>query len=121
MRKQRRQWKGNPPRTACAPTKQGTVRQVQKLVSPSGLAKCPSANGLTLHEAFEAERSASAEASIEAWIARAAERLFVPFEAINCLIDPAMVLIGDGCRTIPSSDSPPRRTPVSKSAAITCL
>jgi len=70
------------------------VQQVQKLVSLSGLAKHLSTDGLGLADAFAAERSAKAEASVDAWIGQAAERLFVPMEAINCLLNPAMVLIG---------------------------
>ncbi len=77
-----------------APTGQGGVQQVQKLVSLSGLAKHVSADGLTLADALAADRSAKAKASVDAWITQAAERLFVPLEAINCLINPGMVLIG---------------------------
>src|SRR3546814_3067294 len=77
-----------------APTEDGGIQQVQKLVSLSGLAKHLAADGLTLADALAAERSARAETSVETWIDRVAQRLYVPLEAINCLVNPGMVLIG---------------------------
>ncbi|HVI99363.1 MAG TPA: ROK family transcriptional regulator [Sphingomonas sp.] len=77
-----------------APTEDGGIQQVQKLVSLSGLAKHLAADGLTLADALAGGRSARAETSIETWIERAAQRLYVPLEAVNCLINPGMVLIG---------------------------
>src|SRR3546814_6596987 len=48
-----------------APTEDGGIQQVQKLVSLSGLAKHLAADGLTLADALAAERSARAERSEE--------------------------------------------------------
>src|SRR3546814_11249216 len=77
-----------------APTEDGGIQQVQKLVSLSGLAKHLAADGLTLADALAAERSARAETSGETWIDRVAQRLYVPLEAINCLVNPGLVLLG---------------------------
>src|SRR3546814_7015980 len=66
-----------------APTEDGGIQQVQKLVSLSGLAKHLAADGLTLADALAAERSARAETSVETWIDRVAQRLYVPPEAIR--------------------------------------
>ncbi|MCM8730595.1 ROK family transcriptional regulator [Hephaestia sp. GCM10023244] len=77
-----------------APTEDGGIQQAQKLVSLSGLAKHLAADGLTLADALATDRSARAEASVDTWISHAAQRLYVPLEAINCLVNPGMVLIG---------------------------
>src|SRR3546814_21032122 len=63
-------------------------------VCSSDLAKHLAADGLTLADALAAERSARAETSVETWIDRVAQRLYVPLEAINCLVNPGLVLIG---------------------------
>src|SRR3546814_5823266 len=78
----------------CSSDLDGGIQQVQKLVSLSGLARHLAADGLTLADALAAERSARAETSVETWIDRVAQRLYVPLEAINCLVNPGMVLIG---------------------------
>src|SRR3546814_11806035 len=77
----------------CSSDLDGGIQQVQKLVSLSGLARHLAADGLTLADALAAERSARAETSVETWIDRVTQRLYVPLEAINCLVNPGMVLI----------------------------
>lgn len=69
--------------------------QVQKLVSLSGLARYLGDHGIALSEVMGgAAPSDAARACIAAWIEQAAERLTVPLAAINCLINPAVVLVG---------------------------
>lgn len=78
-----------------APDERGQREQVQRLVSLSGLAEHLRGDGLTLDAVLgRAPLSPEARASVERWIDRAARRLCVPLDAINCLIDPAVVLIG---------------------------
>src|SRR3546814_9530990 len=50
-----------------APTEDGGIQQVQKLVSLSGLAKHLAADGLTLADALAAERPARAEKRVAPW------------------------------------------------------
>lgn len=69
--------------------------QVQKLVSRSGLARHLEDRGLSLGaEAGESALGAATEACVTDWIERAAERLTTPLTAINCLINPSVMLIG---------------------------
>lgn len=78
-----------------APDEDGRREQVQKLVSLSGLAEHLRRDGLSIEEVLQrTPLSADAAASVDRWIDRAARRLCTPLDAINCLIDPAVVLIG---------------------------
>lgn len=78
-----------------APGEDGAPEQVQRLVSLSGLAEHLRGDGLSLAAALRAGTPApEVERSVARWIDRAARRLCPPLDAINCLIDPAVVLIG---------------------------
>jgi len=78
-----------------APGSNGAQAQIQDMVSLSGLAGHLERDGLGLPDIMNGpELSAAAERSIDQWIARAAEQLYVPLEAINCLINPGVVLVG---------------------------
>lgn len=78
-----------------APDENGQPEQVQRLVSLSGLAEHLGGDGLRLDAVLRrGELAPEARASVERWIERAARRLCTPLDAINCLIDPAVVLIG---------------------------
>lgn len=78
-----------------APDEDDRREQVQKLVSLSGLAEHLRQDGQAIGEALQPGPSSLALAtSVERWIDRAARRLSTPLDAINCLIDPAVVLIG---------------------------
>ena len=69
--------------------------QVQRLVSLSGLARHLDAHGFTLAAAMVgAPLPSELDACIDNWIEQAAARLIPPLTAINCLINPAVVLIG---------------------------
>lgn len=69
--------------------------QVQQMVSLSGLARHLERNGCHLAEVMgEADPGKKAQACVTAWIEDAAQRLTVPLDAINCLINPAAVLVG---------------------------
>lgn len=69
--------------------------EVQKRVSLSGLSRCLQAKGLALGDVIgTAQRSAKAEACVADWIEEAARQLVTPLSAINCLINPAVVLVG---------------------------
>jgi predicted NBD/HSP70 family sugar kinase len=41
-----------------------------------------------------AKLSPAAETCVDGWIGQAAEHLYVPLEAVNCLINPGVVLVG---------------------------
>jgi len=78
-----------------APSSDGGVVQVQALVSLSGLASHLKDHGLTLADAIGTEApSDKALACIDDWVERAAAQLVVPLEAVNCLINPGIVLLG---------------------------
>lgn len=73
----------------------GARHQIQDLVSLSGLAAHLERQGFGLSDIMgEAEPTAATERCVDAWIARAAEQLYVPLEAVNCLINPGVVLVG---------------------------
>lgn len=73
----------------------GAGDQVQKLVSLSGLARELEDHDLKLGDVRRGSAlSDAAEACVTEWIDRAAACLTVPLTAINCLIDPAVVLVG---------------------------
>ena len=79
----------------------GSGEQIQALVSLSGLARCLEAKGLELGEVMHGPVSAGAQACLAEWIERAARQLSVPLDAVNCLINPAVILIGGRLPTRP--------------------
>lgn len=73
----------------------GAGEQLQNIVSLSGLAKRLEGCGHVLTELSRAERWSPAMAQcVDQWLHDAAERLTGPMEAIDCLINPAAILIG---------------------------
>lgn len=72
----------------------GHREQVQTLVSLSGLAQYLAGNGFALATLRDPEPSAAFARCLDDWIGQAARRLCTPLDAINCLINPSVVLIG---------------------------
>ena len=73
----------------------GARSQIQNFVSLSGLSRPLEAAGLTIIDMLRAGgRNDRIEPIVDAWIDDAVERLAEPLTAINCLINPAAVLIG---------------------------
>ncbi|PJG47750.1 sugar kinase [Sphingobium sp. LB126] len=70
----------------------GPDAQLQNIVSLSALANILSAEGFTLADAFGGETDAAACA--DRWISLAAQQLAEPLAAVNCLVNPAAVLLG---------------------------
>ena len=69
--------------------------QIQNFVSLSGLSSKLEAVGASVPEMLRGQgRDAGIEPIVDAWIDGAVERLAGPMAAINCLINPAAVLIG---------------------------
>ena len=68
--------------------------QIQNFVSLSGLAGHLERHGFALRDIMEETADAPLEACVDDWIARASEELYVPLEAVNCLITPGVVLVG---------------------------
>lgn len=69
--------------------------QVQKLVSLSGLARHLEEGGHTLAEVLHQDVLAvEVQTLVDAWIDRASCQLTAPLDAINCLVNPATVLLG---------------------------
>lgn len=69
--------------------------EVQRMVSLSGLARHLERNGCRLADVMHAADPGDAtNACVAAWIEDAAHQLTVPLDAINCLINPAAVLVG---------------------------
>ncbi len=78
-----------------APDEQGRPEQVQRLVSLSGLAEHLRGDGLAIGAVLRpGTLPPEVQRSVDRWIDRAARRLCTPLDAISCLIDPAVVLIG---------------------------
>ena len=78
-----------------APDGNGGREQVQRLVSLSGLAAALAGGGFALSDVLHASGPpAPVEAIVARWIDDAAARLRGPLDAVNCLINPAIVLIG---------------------------
>jgi len=78
-----------------APDGDGGQEQVQALVSLSGLAEHLRGEGFALADMLRGgNRDAALAACVDRWVDRAAQRLCTPLDAINCLINPAVVLIG---------------------------
>lgn len=72
----------------------GTVEPVQQWVSLSGLSTHLHANGFELSELFADHQSAAFEAAVDGWIDGAVHRLLDPMIAVNCLFNPAAILLG---------------------------
>ncbi|UIJ44364.1 ROK family transcriptional regulator [Sphingomonas cannabina] len=78
-----------------APGSNGHGEQIQALVSLSGLARHLEGQGLALADAMgKPSADARVNACVTEWIERAARQLTVPLDAVNCLINPAVVLMG---------------------------
>ena len=73
----------------------GGRSQIQNFVSLSGLSRPLEAVGFSIVDMLQSEgRNDRIEPIVDAWIEEAVERLTEPLTAINCLINPAAVLIG---------------------------
>ena len=73
----------------------GGRSQIQNFVSLSGLSRPLEAAGLTIVDMLQSHgRNERIEPIVDAWVEEAVERLAEPLTAINCLINPAAVLIG---------------------------
>ncbi|PSJ37066.1 ROK family transcriptional regulator [Allosphingosinicella deserti] len=72
----------------------GGLEQIQQSVSLSGLAVPLEAAGFRLAEMMGESASAEVDAVVERWMDLAAERLTGALAAVNCLINPAAILIG---------------------------
>jgi len=83
--------------------------QIQTLVSLSGLAKCLEARGYALSDVMQANPDAGVQACLADWIERAAHELTVALDAVNCLINPAAILLGGRLPT-PQLDALAART-----------
>jgi predicted NBD/HSP70 family sugar kinase len=69
--------------------------EIQRMVSLSGLARHLERNGCHLADVMgAADPDEATSACVAAWIEDAARQLTVPLDAINCLINPAAVLVG---------------------------
>lgn len=77
-----------------APAEDGGYEQVQRLVSLSGLADQLREGGFGLADVQRAGTDEAVAACVDRWIDGAARALRTPLEAINCLLNPAIVLIG---------------------------
>jgi predicted NBD/HSP70 family sugar kinase len=72
----------------------GAETQIQKLVSLSGLARHLGENGFALGDAMSEDMAADVAACVDQWIDHAARQLVPALSAVNCLINPASVLVG---------------------------
>ncbi len=78
-----------------AGTAAGGHETVQTLVSLSGLAAHLSGSGFAIGDVLHlADWSPAVERCLDDWVERAARTLCTPLDAINCLINPAVILIG---------------------------
>lgn len=78
-----------------SPNGHGPDEPIQSLVSLSGLARHLHDGGFALGDALDGYASTETlDARIATWIESAAHLLCTPLDAVNCLINPAMVLIG---------------------------
>ena len=71
----------------------GPSEPLQNIVSLSALAKDLASQGFSLTDALHATDGPAA-ASVDQWIDMAAAQLAVPLAAVNCLVNPAAVLLG---------------------------
>ncbi len=75
--------------------------EVQRMVSLSGLARHLERSGCKLADVMgAADPDDATSACVAAWIEDAAQRLTVPLDAINCLINPTAVLVGGRLPTV---------------------
>lgn len=72
----------------------GDGEEIQKLVSLSGLARHLGDSGFVLADAMREEMAPDVADQVEQWIERAARQLVPAMSAVNCLINPASVLVG---------------------------
>ncbi len=73
----------------------GHERQIQNIVSLSALYSRLAAQGIKVAAPHElAELPASGQAIIDAWVESAVDALIDPVLAINCLVNPEVILIG---------------------------
>jgi predicted NBD/HSP70 family sugar kinase len=73
----------------------GRERQIQNIVSLSALYSRLGAQGITVSEPRELTTlDARAQAIIDAWIEASVDSLIDPLLAINCLVNPEVILIG---------------------------
>lgn len=72
----------------------GTVEPVQQWVSLSGLSTHLQAHGFSLAGLFAEAHDEALEAAVDSWIEGAVSRLIDPLIAVNCLLNPAVVLLG---------------------------
>lgn len=72
----------------------GTVEPVQQWVSLSGLSTHLRAHGLALPALFADPRDRALEAAVDSWIEGAVARLVDPMIAVNCLLNPEVILLG---------------------------
>ena len=72
----------------------GSSEQVQQLVSLSGLAKHLKKSGLNLATLFDDDQNKAFDMCVDAWMDEAALRLSDALISVNCLINPAVILIG---------------------------
>lgn len=73
----------------------GGRETVQTLVSLSGLAAHLSGSAFAIGDVLhQADWSPAVERCLDEWVERAARTLCTPLDAINCLINPAVILIG---------------------------
>ncbi|WP_420144275.1 ROK family transcriptional regulator [Sphingobium sp.] len=71
----------------------GADAQLQNIVSLSALSKALEEEGFTLADAFDGDVP-NAAACADRWIDMAARQLVEPLAAVNCLVNPAAVLVG---------------------------
>ncbi|HEX8668378.1 MAG TPA: ROK family transcriptional regulator [Allosphingosinicella sp.] len=72
----------------------GAREQLQKFVSLSGLSRYLEGCGFTLGDMSAAEVRREVDVAVQRWAGEAALKLAEALVAVNCLIDPAAVLIG---------------------------
>ncbi len=72
----------------------GQREQVQKLVSLSGLAEYLARHGFGVAALRDEAPPPDFARCLDGWVEQAAHRLCTPLDAINCLINPSVVLIG---------------------------
>lgn len=75
-------------------TEGGAVEPVQQWVSLSGLSTHLQAHGHDLAALFAEDHSPDFDAAVDSWIDGAVARLLDPMIAVNCLLNPAAILLG---------------------------
>jgi predicted NBD/HSP70 family sugar kinase len=78
-----------------APGRQKPGKQIQALVSLAGLSQHLKAHGFALADVMTSEAPEdSLETCTSDWVEQASRQLRDPLVAVNCLINPAMILVG---------------------------